>query len=57
MLNFNGETGPYVQYIYVRTKSVLEKAGYIPKIENVNFEKLQDEKSLEIIKLIYNLEI
>ena len=54
MLNFNGETGPYVQYIYVRTKSVLEKAGYIPKIENVNFEKLQDEKSLEIIKLIYN---
>lgn len=54
MLNFNGETGPYVQYIYVRTKSVLEKAGYIPKIENVNFEKIQDEKSLEIIKLIYN---
>ena len=28
MLNFNGETGPYVQYICVRAKSVLEKAGY-----------------------------
>ena len=21
-LNFNGETGPYIQYVYVRTKSV-----------------------------------
>ncbi len=56
MLNFNGETGPYVQYIYVRTKSLLDKAGYIPKLQEVNFEKLQDEKSLEIIKLIYNFE-
>ena len=26
MLNFNGETGPYIQYMCVRTKSVLEKA-------------------------------
>ena len=33
MLNFNGETGPYMQYIYVRTKSVLEKVGYIPKLK------------------------
>ncbi len=56
MLNFNGETGPYVQYIYVRTKSLLDKAGYIPKLQEVNLEKLQDEKSLEIIKLIYNFE-
>lgn len=56
MLNFNGETGPYMQYIYVRTKSLLEKAGYMPKIENVNFEKLQDEQSLRIIKLIYNFQ-
>ncbi len=25
-LNFNGETGPYIQYMAVRTKSVLEKS-------------------------------
>ena len=37
VLNFNGETGPYIQYIYVRTKSVLEKAGYIPYIDDVKF--------------------
>ena len=54
MLNFNGETGPYIQYIYVRTKSVLDKSGYVPKLESINLEKLQDKKSLEIVKLIYN---
>ena len=56
MLNFNGETGPYMQYIYVRTKSLLEKAGYIPSIEQVDFSKLEDDFSLKIIKLIYNFE-
>ncbi|WP_028986765.1 arginine--tRNA ligase [Thermicanus aegyptius] len=29
-LNFDGETGPYVQYTYARTQSVLEKAGEVP---------------------------
>ena len=55
-LNFQGETGPYIQYTYVRTKSVLEKAGYTPKFEDVKTENLLDEYSLEILKLIYNFE-
>lgn len=53
MLNFNGETGPYMQYIYVRTKSVLEKAGYIPKLKDVDLDKLLDEDSVKVIKLLY----
>ena len=53
MLNFNGETGPYMQYIYVRTKSVLEKAGYIPEFKNIDFTKLEDEASMEVINQIY----
>ena len=56
ILNFQGETGPYVQYTYVRTKSILEKAGYLPKIEDVKVENLADEYSLAILKLIYNFE-
>ena len=56
ILNFQGETGPYVQYTYVRTKSVLEKAGYLPKIEEVKVENLADEYSLAILKFIYNFE-
>lgn len=55
-LNFQGETGPYIQYTYVRTKSVLEKVGSIPKFEDVKIENLLDEYSLEILKLIYNFE-
>ena len=54
MLNFNGETGPYMQYIYVRTKSVLEKAGYIPNIQDVDVSKLNDEDSKNIITTLYN---
>ena len=56
VLNFNGETGPYIQYIYVRTKSVLEKAGYVPSIEEVNFDKIQDKESLNVIKTLYKFE-
>ena len=56
ILNFQGETGPYVQYTYVRTKSVLEKAGYLPKIEDIKTNNLSDEYSLAILKLIYNFE-
>lgn len=53
MLNFNGETGPYIQYIYVRTKSVLEKAGYMPKIEDVDFSILNNKEALNVFKLLY----
>lgn len=56
VLNFNGETGPYIQYVYVRTKSVLEKAGYIPNINDVKFELLQDKESLNVISTLYNFE-
>lgn len=56
VLNFNGETGPYIQYVYVRTKSVLEKAGYVPNINEVKFELLQDKESLKVISTIYNFE-
>ncbi len=56
ILNFQGETGPYIQYTYVRTKSVLEKAGYLPKMENVKTENLSDDYSMAILKLIYNFE-
>lgn len=55
-LNFQGETGPYIQYTYVRTKSVLEKVSGLPKISEINVEKLFDEASQKVLKLIYNFE-
>ena len=56
ILNFQGETGPYIQYTYVRTKSVLEKAGYLPKIGDIKIDNLSDDYSMTILKLIYNFE-
>ena len=56
ILNFQGETGPYVQYTYVRTKSVLEKVGCLPDVKELNVDKLNDEFSQNIIKLIYSFE-
>ena len=56
ILNFQGETGPYIQYTYVRTKSVMEKAGGVPEIKEINTNLLQDEYSIRLIKLIYELE-
>ncbi len=53
VLNFQGETGPYIQYIYVRTKSILEKLGYIPEYKEEYISKLQDESSKKIIETLY----
>lgn len=54
MLNFNGETGPYLQYMYVRTNSILEKIEKIPNIQDVKFDLLQDEASIKLIKTMYD---
>ena len=55
-LNFQGETGPYIQYTYVRTQSILEKVEKLSKFEEIKIEKLQDNYSINILKLIYNFE-
>lgn len=43
ILNFDGETGPYVQYTAARIKSVLRKGGAIGKyeIKNINEDEYQ----------------
>ena len=53
ILNFVGETGPYMQYTYVRTQSILRNA---PEISNeINYEKLLDEEAIDVIKLLSKL--
>ena len=53
-LNFQGETGPYIQYTYVRTKSVLENIGYTPNIKDIDFTVLTDEASINVVKSLYS---
>lgn len=55
MLKFDGETGPYVQYMYVRTNSILNKASFdISKesIENIDFSLLKEKEEIELVKAL-----
>ena len=45
-----------MQYIYVRTKSVLENAGYFPDIDKIDCNNLLCEEAIDIVKSIYNFE-
>lgn len=48
MLNFEGETGPYVQYTHARATSILTKAGGVDF--NIDFNNLTDVASIDVIK-------
>ncbi len=53
MLNFDGETGPYVQYTHARACSLIDKVCGSEEIDkNVDFSRLNDEASVEVCKLI-----
>ena len=54
MLEFQGETCPYIQYMYVRIKSILRKMDKDVLINDVKYDKLHDDLSYEIVKQIYN---
>ncbi|MCH7321534.1 arginine--tRNA ligase [Solibacillus sp. MA9] len=41
MMNFEGETGPYVQYTYARISSILEKANFTPS--NIDLMELEKQ--------------
>lgn len=51
VLNFDGETGPYVQYTHARACSVLRKAN-VDIEENIDYNVLTDPSSIEVIRLI-----
>jgi len=56
ILNFNGETGPYVQYTYVRTQSLLKNIDKLPNVEKIKIEQLNNKEAIKVIKLIYNFQ-
>lgn len=53
VLNFDGETGPYVQYTHARSCSILAK-GNKNYEEPVKVELLTAEEEIQIAKLLYN---
>ncbi len=60
VLDFNGETGPYVQYTYARCASVLRNAGEEAAAaaadpEAVKAEYLTSESAYQLARLLYKL--
>ncbi len=53
VLSFQGDTGPYIQYVYVRTKGVLENVGDIPKFEDIDTSCLLDSSAVQVATTLY----
>ena len=45
-LSFDGNTGPYAQYTYARTCSLLEKAGSVPEFTPTDVPLTEEERAL-----------
>ncbi len=52
VVRFEGETGPYVQYTYARSASILRKADWTQRNIPLESLSLNDEDSWEVIKLL-----
>lgn len=56
-IDFDGNTGPFIQYTYARIRSVLRKAGVADDKagENMDLEKIKlSKKETELIKCLYD---
>ncbi len=56
ILRFDGETGPYVQYTYVRCKSILDKANTILNSDDIHYELLNTKIEMKVIELLSDFE-
>ena len=54
-LNFDGETGPYVQYTHARAASVLRNGGWTtpPTLDTVDLTYLSGDSAFGLLKTIY----
>ncbi|MDO4595017.1 MAG: arginine--tRNA ligase [Tissierellia bacterium] len=50
VLNFDGETGPYVQYTYARAKAVLRKANYKQEFKDLSYDDITSDIEYSLVK-------
>ncbi|MEF9921474.1 MAG: arginine--tRNA ligase [Anaerovoracaceae bacterium] len=58
VLNFDGETGPYVQYTHARASSILRKAGddivaKAASLNNIEYKYICTDSGYDLAKLLY----
>ncbi len=51
-IDFNGHTGPFIQYTHARIRSVLRKAGDIKLGTQIKPEQISSAKELDLIQMI-----
>jgi arginyl-tRNA synthetase len=51
-LNFEGNSGPYLQYAYARASSILRKGKISASKLNADFSMLRNEKEAKLVKLL-----
>lgn len=54
VLNFDGETGPYVQYTFVRCASLKRRAAFDYQNAKKDFSALDNKEAFAIAKLLYS---
>ncbi len=52
LLNFDGETGPYVQYTYARCASILRKVDDFVIGNEIDYSLITDQESMDLLKEI-----
>ena len=52
LLNFDGETGPYVQNTHARCASILRKVENFTPSEDIDYSVITDSESLDLLKEI-----
>lgn len=55
ILNFDGETAPYVQYTYARCSSAIRKGGEVD-LKNIDYSAIVTDEGYEVIKSVLNFE-
>ncbi len=56
VLNFDGTTGPYVQYTYARAKSILRKNSNLELNGDIDYHVLTDEITISLVKVLVGYE-
>jgi arginyl-tRNA synthetase len=56
-LSLEGDTGPYLQYAYARSQSILEKSGQSVNNDAARFDLLTHESEIAVIKEIAKLDL